>query len=248
LPLINMGKDLVASAEDLEAVARDAFAKYDKNKNGTIERDELTACLEDLGLMKDIPKASFGSFVIEMFGRVDTNSDSHINFQEFAEFYNNSVREMQIKASGKAEKGTPLHASFITFANYGAKSGSKAEEMEGKNFLKFFKDTGLMHKKKLTSTDIDIIFSKVKAKGARKISFEEFARGLTLVAEKLGKPYAELVADLAGAGGPNTNATKTDAVKLHDDKSQYTGVYASGGPTNVDGGDLALRGNAQPNP
>ena len=28
--------------------------------------------------------------------------------------------------------------------------------------------------------------------------------------------------------------TKTEKVKLHDDKSMYTGVYAQGGPTNVD--------------
>ena len=30
------------------------------------------------------------------------------------------------------------------------------------------------------------------------------------------------------------NATKPDTVKWHDDKSTYTGVYAKGGPTNVD--------------
>mmetsp|Transcript_25586 Transcript_25586/g.31045 ORF Transcript_25586/g.31045 Transcript_25586/m.31045 type:complete len:243 (-) Transcript_25586:503-1231(-) len=241
-----MGKDLVAAAEDREAEARAQFAKYDKNKNGTIERDELTACLEDLGLMKDIPKATYGSFVIEMFGKIDTDSDSHINFKEFSEFYNNAVRENQIKASGHAEKGTPLHAVFITFANYGAKSGSKSEEMEGKNFAKFCKDCKLLHKKKLTTTDVDIIFSKVKAKGARKISFDEFARALTLCAEKLNTSYTDLAAKVVEAGGPATNATTTDKVKLHDDKSAYTGVYSQGGPTNVDGGDLALRGNAQP--
>lgn len=31
--------------------------------------------------------------------------------------------------------------------------------------------------------------------------------------------------------------TKADYVKFHDDKSQYTGVYANGGPSNVDAGN-----------
>lgn len=35
-------------------------------------------------------------------------------------------------------------------------------------------------------------------------------------------------------GGPLMNATKADQVRFHDDKSLYTGVYAQGGPTNVD--------------
>jgi p25-alpha len=37
------------------------------------------------------------------------------------------------------------------------------------------------------------------------------------------------------AGGPKTEGTKCDEVRLHDDKTTYTGVYAKGGPTNVDG-------------
>jgi len=35
-------------------------------------------------------------------------------------------------------------------------------------------------------------------------------------------------------GGPTFTGTKADHVKFHDDKSLYTGVYARGGPTNVD--------------
>lgn len=35
-------------------------------------------------------------------------------------------------------------------------------------------------------------------------------------------------------GGPKFAGTKADHVKFHDDKNLYTGVYAKGGPTNVD--------------
>jgi hypothetical protein len=35
-------------------------------------------------------------------------------------------------------------------------------------------------------------------------------------------------------GGPILRGTKAEQVRLHDDKTTYTGVYAQGGPTTVD--------------
>jgi hypothetical protein len=43
--------------------------------------------------------------------------------------------------------------------------------MDGKTFAKFAKDCGILDKK-LTTTDIDLTFAKVKAKDARKINFD----------------------------------------------------------------------------
>ncbi|KAK3269479.1 hypothetical protein CYMTET_22081 [Cymbomonas tetramitiformis] len=231
---------------ELEAICREAFSKYDKNKNGAIERDELTDVLADLGALKDVPKPSIGSFVIDMFGKIDLDKDSHINYQEFSLFYKAAVRDNQTKAAGKVDTGSPLQDVFVTFASYGAKAGTRAKEMEGKNFAKFSKDCGLLHKKKLTPTDIDLIFAKIKTKGARKINFDEFCRGLSLCADKLGTPYEQVVESVTSAEGPSSSATKAEAVKFHDDKSLYTGVHAKGGPTNFDGSDLSLRGSKQP--
>ena len=43
-----------------------------------------------------------------------------------------------------------------------------------------------------------------------------------------------LVTKLGGQKGPAYAGTKAEYNKFHDDKSLYTGVYANGGPTNVD--------------
>lgn len=43
--------------------------------------------------------------------------------------------------------------------------------MEGKSLVKLAKDTGLLDSKSLTATDVDLIFAKVKTKGAKKITF-----------------------------------------------------------------------------
>lgn len=39
---------------------------------------------------------------------------------------------------------------------------------------------------------------------------------------------------VASSNGPILTGTKAEAVKYHDDKSLYTGVYAHGGPSTVD--------------
>lgn len=44
-------------------------------------------------------------------------------------------------------------------------------EMEGKTLVKFAKDCDLADKS-LTTTDIDLIFAKVKTKGAKKITYQ----------------------------------------------------------------------------
>jgi p25-alpha len=49
--------------------------------------------------------------------------------------------------------------------------------MDGKTFAKLAKDCKIIDKK-LTATDIDLIFAKAKKKTERKINFEEFQKAL----------------------------------------------------------------------
>lgn len=105
--------------------------------------------------------------------------------------------------------------------------------MEGKSFVKMAKDCKLIDKK-VTSTDIDLIFAKVKDKTERRITFAQFIKGLEKIAEKKGVSTEDVYSQIMSTGGPSFKGTQADYVKFHDDKDQYTGVYAQGGPTNVD--------------
>ena len=105
--------------------------------------------------------------------------------------------------------------------------------MDGRTFVKLMKDCGLMDAK-LTTTDLDIIFMKVKDKKEKKVTVEQFLNGLREVAAKKGLGLDELQQKVAATPGPQFKGTKPDAVKLHDDKSTYTGVYQHGGPSTVD--------------
>eukprot|EP01068_Selenidium_serpulae_P004636 Selendium_serpulae@DN3677_c0_g1_i1.p1 len=102
-------------------------------------------------------------------------------------------------------------------------------EMDGKTFVKIFKDNGIIDKK-FTATDADLVFAKTKEKGKNKISFAQFEKSLTDVATKKGVDVSEIKSAITAGSGPKLSGTKADDVRFHDDKSTYTGVHAKGGP------------------
>ena len=104
--------------------------------------------------------------------------------------------------------------------------------MEGRTFVKLFKDNKMVDNH-LTTTDLDIIFAKVKAKTEKKITLPQFTEAVRLCAEKKKMTSDELVAKISSEG-PKFDGTKADYVKFHDDKTTYTGVHTKGGPSNVD--------------
>jgi len=107
--------------------------------------------------------------------------------------------------------------------------------MDGKTFAKVTKDCHLIDKK-LTPTDVDLIFAKVKDKAARKITFGQFEEGLRQCADKKGVSFDKVKDSVMSTGGPVFTATKADNVKFHDDKNLYTGVHAKGGPSTTGDG------------
>merc|ERR1712151_1204979 len=79
----------------------------------------------------------------------------------------------------------------------------------------------------------DLIFAKAVAKGQRRMTSENFALALTYVADKKGVELDLVQSAIAYSEGPVLHATRADPVRLHDDKSTYTGTHANGGPESV---------------
>lgn len=117
---------------------------------------------------------------------------------------------------------------FLAFTN-----GSY--DMDGRQFAKMAKDCQLLDKK-LTSTDVDLIFAKVKDRSVRKIIFYQFELAIDQIAQKKKISKDDVLKLLSKSNGPTFQGTKAAYNKFHDDKSLYTGVYANGGPSNVDVG------------
>jgi len=113
-------------------------------------------------------------------------------------------------------------------ATFHAFCGSR-QDLDGRSWTKLCRDCHLIDKK-LTATDADLIFARVVPSGQRRIDFQHFEAALKLVAEKKGIEETAARRAVAGSSGPTHNATKTEAVRFHDDKSTYTGTHLHGGP------------------
>ncbi|XP_008582334.1 PREDICTED: tubulin polymerization-promoting protein family member 2 [Galeopterus variegatus] len=123
--------------------------------------------------------------------------------------------------------------TFHRFAVFGESSGSGAE-MNNKNFSKLCKDCHVMDGKTVTSTDVDIVFSKVKAKNARTITFVQFQEAMKELGQKRfkGKNPDEALEGIyklmEGQDPATTGVTKATTVGAVDrltDTSKYTGSH-----------------------
>uniref|UniRef100_UPI0037E85BDD tubulin polymerization-promoting protein family member 2 n=1 Tax=Semicossyphus pulcher TaxID=241346 RepID=UPI0037E85BDD len=126
-----------------------------------------------------------------------------------------------------------VEASFQKFAVHGDTKAT-GKEINGKNFAKLCKDCHVIDGKNVTTTDVDIVFSKVKAKSARVITFEQFNQALTELAPKRfkGKSKEEALQQLYGlivGKGPTnigiTKVAKAAAVDRLTDTTKYTGAH-----------------------
>ncbi|XP_057269891.1 tubulin polymerization-promoting protein family member 3 isoform X4 [Pezoporus wallicus] len=126
-----------------------------------------------------------------------------------------------------------LEESFRKFAIYGDTKAT-GQEMNGKNWAKLCKDCKVTDGKSVTSTDVDIVFSKVKGKTARVINYEEFKKALAELAPKRFKDknkeeaYEAICQLVAGKEPINVGVTKAKtvgAVERLTDTSKYTGSH-----------------------
>ncbi|NWZ59461.1 TPPP2 protein, partial [Haliaeetus albicilla] len=132
-----------------------------------------------------------------------------------------------------SNKMSEVENTFRKFAIYGDTSAS-GNDMTGKNFSKMCKECGVMDGKAVTSTDIDIVFNKVKTKGARTITFAEFQQAMKELCSKrfkgkspeeaLQAVYGLLEGKEPGSVGA-TKATKVGGVERLTDTSKYTGSH-----------------------
>jgi len=105
--------------------------------------------------------------------------------------------------------------------------------MDNQKFNKFAKDTKIIDGKKVTSTDCDILFNKVKAKGARRLDFDGFQVAFQELANKKypgknPKDSYDCLLHFVLDKGPIARATVADASGVYDkltNSQLYTGTH-----------------------
>ncbi|ESO04555.1 hypothetical protein HELRODRAFT_135395, partial [Helobdella robusta] len=125
-----------------------------------------------------------------------------------------------------------LFKSFCAFGADKHSSQSAAAMLDGAKFAKMAKDLKLLDKQ-FTTTDVDIIFTKVKPKTERKITYAQFEEALKLMAAKKYPGAEDGLEKLKGAmlqgKGPAvhgvTKTVKNATVDRLTDASKFTGIH-----------------------
>uniref|UniRef100_A0A671WCD2 Tubulin polymerization promoting protein n=1 Tax=Sparus aurata TaxID=8175 RepID=A0A671WCD2_SPAAU len=111
--------------------------------------------------------------------------------------------------------------AFRRFAIHGD-TRATGKEMHGKNWSKLCKDCGVIDGKSITLTDVDIVFSKVKKKSARNITYDEFK---TALAELARKKYKDKTGEEAEAEVFKLIEGKAPVIAGVTDTSKFTGSH-----------------------
>ncbi|XP_061632090.1 tubulin polymerization-promoting protein isoform X1 [Phyllopteryx taeniolatus] len=128
---------------------------------------------------------------------------------------------------------TALEESFRRFAIHGD-TRATGKDMHGKNWSKLCKDCDVIDGKLITLTDVDIVFSKVKKKSCRTITYDEFKIALGELArkkykEKTGEEAEAEVFKLIEGKAPVisgvTRAVASPTVNRLTDTSKFTGSH-----------------------
>ena len=103
-----------------------------------------------------------------------------------------------------------LRLAFFKFATFGNRAvGNDEVLLDSRACQKLCKDSGLTGKK-LTTTEIDLLFASVKPKGERKVDFKTFVQLVHLFAVKLERSHAEVVVMIASSA-PKANPAAAGA-------------------------------------
>ena len=98
-----------------EEEAHFIFARYDRDRSGFIEEDELATCFSELavrvnGRAKNKGEAEIREWVAREFRRADANQDGKFSFDEFVTYYNRFVGANRRQFADRYEMGRELQS------------------------------------------------------------------------------------------------------------------------------------------
>jgi hypothetical protein len=114
-----------------------------------------------------------------------------------------------------------LRQVYSAFATYGQRFNG-ANGLDGARFMKLCSDCGLVGRgRRLKGTDVDLVFAKVRSKGARVLTFEQFVDALSELGARANLSLNEVVQKCLQSEGPVTRATEALSVRFYDDKVRF---------------------------
>jgi len=186
--------------------------------------DELRDFMAHLGLLNGRSPAESNAIVVSAFANADGDKDNALSLEEFTSYYHRATapRLGDLLKAEHPEDMIALRQAFINWALFGTgnsgASGSLGNssntpgalsrvQLGSAHWLKLCRDTGLVGRGALSSTDADLVFARVKPRGLQKIKFNHFVDALGAVAARSNKDLLTIVRQVTTSQGPVVNAT-----------------------------------------
>lgn len=237
------GTELITDTAARHSECQRVFIEYITTSNDRITADGFQQLLVDMGLMDCTDNFNHPAVARAALVDADSDFDGALSFDEFCSFYLRypiAAIRLQIRTLMGLKMERRIYDVFAAFAAFGAGKkitggGSNNAEvselgLDCLRFAKLCRDSDLFHNG-MAPQHVDVIFTSAKPRDARRMNFDTFLCALGLIAMRQGQTLERIARLVAMAGGPAMRATKAGFIKLHDDKSMFTGVYARGGPS-----------------
>jgi len=133
-----------------------------------------------------------------------------------AERHQRLRRDSEVRDVGDAALWVRVKEVYSSFAEH--------RDCDGREFAKLCKDCNLCDNH-FKAHDVDVIFSSCLSQGCRRLDFDTFKIACGKIAIKRGTSVKAIQNEIIDSEGPKFQATQSDKVRFHDDKSTYTGIH-----------------------
>jgi len=233
---IPWGLQMIECPDAREEECRAVFHEYCTASPGLSAADFEQYFHDCIDSDKEIDIEDIATKSSKLFVRMDKDFDGFLSLQEFSQVYCEkkvSAAKSLLRLLCGLSMEKKLKKTFELFAAYGCgiPKVTKTEKsaLDSARFTKLCRDSNIVSKMK-TAEALDIAFTKCVPKMSKKMDFDHFLAALPRISVCSGLAMTEVCKRIAMCTGPTSRCTKASFVKLHDDKTLFTGIYARGGP------------------
>ncbi|GIL46879.1 hypothetical protein Vafri_3747 [Volvox africanus] len=190
------------------------FRKHDQNEDNYLNKQEMLAALEEMGVLNGIKAKHVGRFLDSEFKKADWDKDGRVNLQDFISYYEKiAYYQAQMAREGRIKSMTNLNKQMVpqgtehnahlkrVFKNYarlaigqGRVYADGLPQMNSAQFHRLCQDAGFMEPEgRLSTTALDVIFTRYRAANSRRLSFKDFIACLAAVAYEMGFQFDDIM-------------------------------------------------------
>ncbi|GFH10230.1 uncharacterized protein HaLaN_05506 [Haematococcus lacustris] len=197
------------------------FRKHDQNQDNYLNKDEMLAALQEVGVFNGIRAKRLGRMLDHEFKKADWDKDGKVSLQDFINYYERIAHyQTQMAREGRIKSATQKHIIPVgvennpglkrVFKNYckfalgqgRVYSQGTVPHMTAQQFHRLCADAGFLEPDgRLSTTAVDVVFYRYRT--ARRLGFKEFVEALAAVSYEAGLQFDDLLVSLGCKGPPS---------------------------------------------